>query len=279
MLDTNAPVSTSPHKQLLADERAAEGPDAELPAAERASDAAHTRNSLEGTTLKPAHRQTCAGLLALQATVAQPLSSSVAQPTPPNAVRRSARREGWTGVQKEGKPLPARRGAGFAGHAGANLVHKSGLSAAKHAPLAQHANNGRAFRAKQCARRRRLRVCAAIAATISAAMVHETTAAFAPNSRSELQAATIGCVGACGRALSGSGDGTYCSSGSWISGTGNPCNNAGAGVPGGQGSGTYGVIGDWDVAKVTIMGPSECLVCWPMAHICSSRQSRVFLYS
>jgi hypothetical protein len=38
MLHTHAPVSAPPREQLLADERAAEGPDAELPVAERAPD-------------------------------------------------------------------------------------------------------------------------------------------------------------------------------------------------------------------------------------------------
>ena len=186
MLHTHAPVFGPPRKHPPADERAAEGPDAELPAAKRASDAARTRNSLEGTSLKQVHRQTCPALLDLQTTVAQPLSSSVAQPTPPSVARRSARKESQTRVQNEGKPLPARRGADFAGHAGArHLVHKSGLSS-KHAALAQHtakhANNGRAFRTKQCASRRRLHT--AIAVT-SAAEVNETTAAFAPLGRKD----------------------------------------------------------------------------------------------
>ena len=262
MLQTHAPVSAPPLEQLPADERAAEGPDAELPAAKRASDAARTRNPLEGTSLKQVNRQTCPALAALQTTVAQSLSSSVAQPTPPSVARRSAQKKGRTRVQNKGKPLPASRGADFAGHAGArHLVHKSGLSS-KHAALAQHtANNGRAFRTKRCASRRRLH--AAIAVTISAAMLNETAAAFAPNSRAELQTATFGCVGACGRALSGSGDETYCiwyANGPWESGTGNPCNNADDSVPSGQGSGSYGVIGDWNVAKVTDMRFSECLV-------------------
>ena len=50
-----------------------------------------------------------------------------------------------------------------------------------------------------------------IAMVVLAAMISESSAAFAPNSRAELQAATFGCVGACGQGLSGSGDGTYCS--------------------------------------------------------------------
>jgi surface protein len=75
---------------------------------------------------------------------------------------------------------------------------------------------------------------------MSAATVNETAAAFVPDSRFELQIGRSGCL---------SGDGR-----------GNPCNNADDSVPSGQGSGTYGVIGDWDVAKVTSMSDSECLV-------------------
>ena len=280
MLHTHALVSTSPRKHPPADERAAEGPDADLPAAERASDAARTRPPLEGTSLKQVNRQTCPALAALQTTVAQPLSPSVAQPLPPSVARRSARKEGRTRVQNAFKPLPANRGAALRGHAGARHVcaHNSGLSS-KHAALrlTQHANKGRAFQqAKRRASRRRLQ--AAIAVTVSAAAVNETAAAFAPNSRSELQAAAFGCVGAC-RALSGSGDGCYY--GPWTSGTGDPCNNAGDSVPSGQGSGAYGVIGDWDVAKVTSMQYSECLVfCWPHAtahyiYLQQQQQSRV----
>ena len=40
-------------------------------------------------------------------------------------------------------------------------------------------------------------------------------------------------------------------------------------------------VNEWDVAKVTDMSYSECLVCWPPVkapHVCSSKQSRV-LYS
>ena len=272
MLNTHAPVSAPPRKHPPGDERADEGPDDEWLAAEGASDAARTRKPPEDTLLKPANRQTCAAQAAVQTTLAQPLSlTSVAQPLPPSAARRSARKEGRARVQNAFKPLPANRGAALRGHAGARHVcaHNSGLSS-KHAALrlTQHANNGRAFQqAKRRASRRRLQ--AAIAVTVSAAAVNETAAAFAPNSRSELQAAAFGCVGACGQALEGSGDGTYCSpsaNGPWTSGTGDPCNNAGDSVPNGQGSGAYGVIGDWDVAKVTSMRSSECLVfCWPHA--------------
>ena len=185
MLHMHAPVF-GPYKHPPADERAVEGPDAELPAAERASDAARTRNSLGGTLIQ-VHRQTCAALLDLQTTVAHSLSSSVAQSSPPSVARRSAQKKGLTRVQNEGTPLPARGGADFAGHAGVrHLVHKCGLSS-KHAALAQHAakhaNNGRAFRTKQCASRRRLQ--AAIAVTISAAEVNETASDCAPLGRKD----------------------------------------------------------------------------------------------
>ena len=69
MLQTHAPVSALPLEQLPADERAAESPDADLPAAERASDAARTRNPLEVLpsnkfTDRPAQRwQPCRQLL------------------------------------------------------------------------------------------------------------------------------------------------------------------------------------------------------------------------
>ena len=114
MLHTHAPVFGPPRKHPPSDERAAEGPDAELPAAERASDAARTRNPLGGTSLIQVHRQTCPALAALQTTVAQPLSSSVAQPTLPSVARRSEQKKGRARVQKEGKPLPARRSASMA---------------------------------------------------------------------------------------------------------------------------------------------------------------------
>ena len=52
MLHTHAPVFTPPREHPPAVEWAAEGPDAELLTAERASDAARTRNPLlEGTSL------------------------------------------------------------------------------------------------------------------------------------------------------------------------------------------------------------------------------------
>ena len=89
-------------------------------------------------------------------------------------------------------------------------------------------------------------------------------AAFAPRSRTELQGdggstlGVFGCVGSCGRSLSVFNSYTYCASGDWTSGTGNPCNNANTGVPNGQGTGTYGTMGSWDVSKVDNMGWSKC---------------------
>ena len=80
-------------------------------------------------------------------------------------------------------------------------------------------------------------------------------AAFTPRNRTELQTAMFGCVGACGQALSVSYGVTVCPSnanGPWGQGNGT-CNNAKNNVPTGQGSGPYGVIGAWDVSKVTIM--------------------------
>eukprot|EP00946_MAST-07B_sp_MAST-7B-sp1_P003362 g3362.t1 len=181
MLHTHAPVFGPPRKHPPADERAAEGPDVELPVAERASDAARTRNSLGGSPFKQVNRQTCPALAALQTTVAQSLSSSVAQPTPPRVARRSAQKKGRTRVKKVGKPLPARRGADFAGHAGVrHLVHKSGLSS-KHAALrlTQHANNGHAFQqTKRRANRRRLHT--GFAVKVSAATANETASDCAP---------------------------------------------------------------------------------------------------
>ena len=89
-------------------------------------------------------------------------------------------------------------------------------------------------------------------------------AAFAPRSRTELQGnggstlGVFGCIGSCGQSpLPTSGDYTYCFGGAWISGTGNPCNNADTGVPNGQGTGTYGTMGSWDVSKVDNMGWSK----------------------
>jgi hypothetical protein len=93
-------------------------------------------------------------------------------------------------------------------------------------------------------------------------------AAFTPRNRAELQgdgqstAGVFGCVGSCGQSfLSGSGEYTHCSSsanGPWESGSGSPCNNADVLVPVGQGSGTYGALGDWDVSSVQDMSGSKC---------------------
>ena len=59
MLHTHAPVFGPPRKHLPADERAAEGPDAELPAAERASDAARTRKEQGGLSNSSALERKC----------------------------------------------------------------------------------------------------------------------------------------------------------------------------------------------------------------------------
>ena len=81
--------------------------------------------------------------------------------------------------------------------------------------------------------------------------LHAVDAVFAPADRSALQTALFGCVGACGAALDGSGDETYCSSsrnGPWESGTGADCDAAS----------THGAIDAWDVSRVTSMRDSEC---------------------
>jgi hypothetical protein len=91
-------------------------------------------------------------------------------------------------------------------------------------------------------------------------------AAFAPRSRTELQGdggsnlGVFGCVGSCGQSpLRESSGYNYCSTGDWrYSGTGNPCNNANTDVPNGQGTGTYGTMGSWDVSKVDNMRWSKC---------------------
>ena len=89
-------------------------------------------------------------------------------------------------------------------------------------------------------------------------------AAFAPRNRNELQGdgggslGVFGCVGSCGSSpLPTSSGYTYCNNGAWTSGTGNSCNNAATGVPNGQGTGTYGTMGSWDVSKVDNMGWSK----------------------
>jgi len=63
--------------------------------------------------------------------------------------------------------------------------------------------------------------------------------------RSALQTALFDCVGACGAALDGLGDETYCYTGNgpWGSGTGAECDAAS----------THGAIDAWDVSRVTSM--------------------------
>lgn len=92
-------------------------------------------------------------------------------------------------------------------------------------------------------------------------------AAFTPNNRSELQGdgkstlGVFGCVGSCAADIhmhtSGS---TYCfPHGPWSEGSGNPCTNANTNVPSGQGTGTYGKIGSWNVSKTNDMEYSKCI--------------------
>ena len=104
----------------------------------------------------------------------------------------------------------------------------------------------------------------AIASTDGRVMMF-ADAVFAPRTRTELQGdggstlGVFGCVGSCGGSLSRSGDSTYCTSsgGSWRDGSGNPCINADSSVPSGQGTGTYGTMGSWDVSKVDNMRYSK----------------------
>ena len=116
-------------------------------------------------------------------------------------------------------------------------------------------------------------IALAVASTDGRMMIF-ADAAFAPTSRTELQGnggsilGVFGCIGSCGQSplptLSTSDDYTFCDDGGWTSddgddggwtsGTGNPCNNADTGVPNGQGTGTYGTMGSWDVSKVDNMG-------------------------
>ena len=91
-------------------------------------------------------------------------------------------------------------------------------------------------------------------------------AEFAPRSRGELQGdggaekGVFGCVGACGRSLSGSGGDTYCNTASYAWGQGNGvCANADSDVPSDQGTGKYGAIESWDVSRVQSMQLSECV--------------------
>ena len=89
-------------------------------------------------------------------------------------------------------------------------------------------------------------------------------AVFVPRNRLELQGdrtaeggGVFACVGACGAALGSDDDGgdPYCKIrefGVWTTGDG-VCVNADSTVPHGQGDGTYGNIGSFDVSKVTSM--------------------------
>ena len=242
------------------------------------------RNSLESTAFKTDEEHTNAVSGPRQTQLVKlSLSPSAAQPSPTSVMRRS--------VQNTFELLLLSCSAVLCGHAGSSsarhLREYHSCPSSKHAARqqAQHASNGHVFRTRRLARRQWLQMRADIAMVVLAAIISESSAAFAPNSRAELQAATFGCVGACGQVLAGgTGEWTFCSwgaNGPWESGTGSPCSNRDSIVPSGQGSGTYGVIGDWDVANVTSMSYSECLVCWPPVttpHVCSSRQSLV-LYS
>ena len=91
-------------------------------------------------------------------------------------------------------------------------------------------------------------------------------AVFTPRTRAELQGdggaekGVFGCVGKCWRSLGEAGTASsycYINIGFWTSGTG-ICANANSGVPSDQGTGTYGVIGSWDVSGVRSMARSEC---------------------
>jgi hypothetical protein len=77
-------------------------------------------------------------------------------------------------------------------------------------------------------------------------LIREVQAIFTPADRSALQTALFGCVGACGAALDGSGNSTYCETGRtgpWGSGTGADCDE----------DSTHGAINTWDVSSVTNM--------------------------
>ena len=91
-------------------------------------------------------------------------------------------------------------------------------------------------------------------------------AVFTPRNRSELQGdgtSTGGglfqCIGQCGESLNLAGtEYSYCTSGSWTSGSGTCTTYADMDVPPGQGDGTHGAIGSWDVSNVKSMNRSEC---------------------
>ena len=89
-------------------------------------------------------------------------------------------------------------------------------------------------------------------------------AAFAPNTVMELKGdggstlGVFGCVGSCGGPLMTTPILCHKSrNGPWESGSGNPCNNANASVPSGQGTGTYDTMGSWDVSRVDKMDYSK----------------------
>ena len=115
-----------------------------------------------------------------------------------------------------------------------------------------------------CMRWVHILIALAVASTDGRMMI-SADAAFAPGSRTELQGdgggtlGVFGCVGSCGRSPLRKRLGyTYCEDGGWTSGTGNPCNNANTNVPNGQGTGTYGTMGSWDVSKVDNMRRGKC---------------------
>eukprot|EP00946_MAST-07B_sp_MAST-7B-sp1_P000859 g859.t1 len=182
MPDNNTHALVSAPLRILQDSVRA---DDEAITAEWTSDDSRTHNSMVSTAFTPLKEQANTVLEPRQAQLKLSLSSSVARPSPQIVVRRTAQKDGRARVQNEGNPLPERRAADFAGHASAQhlLVQDSCLSS-KHANAvlahhaAMHENNGRAFRTKQCASRRRLH--ATIAATISAALVNEMASDCAP---------------------------------------------------------------------------------------------------
>jgi hypothetical protein len=96
-------------------------------------------------------------------------------------------------------------------------------------------------------------------------------AVFVPRNRTELQGTGISdgggvfqCVGECGQSLIdvGTGD-SFCFSfanGPWESGSGACTTYAAMSVPSGQGDGTHGAIGSWDVSNVKSMRWRECIL-------------------
>jgi len=94
-------------------------------------------------------------------------------------------------------------------------------------------------------------------------------AVFVPRNRADLQGTgtsdgggVFQCVGACGQGLLSAGTGySFCSSsanGPWESGSGACTTYAAMSVPSGQGDGTHGAIGSWDVSNVQSMKYREC---------------------